>query len=48
MAKLEKIDYDALYPYKISDSWGGSVNLTPDDLQELWEDLKELKRIHEI
>lgn len=36
---IEKNNYDKTYPYTISDSWGGKVCMTEEDLKELQKEI---------
>ena len=40
--RVEKINYDKGYPYRISDGWGGSICADEEDLIDLKEQIERL------
>ena len=40
--KIEKNNYDNIYPYTIKDAWGGTIHCTKEDLINLEKEIKEI------
>ena len=40
--KIEKNDYDAIYPYAIKDAWCGTIHCTKEDLIKLKKEIEKI------
>ena len=40
--KIEKNDYDAIYPYAIKDVWCGTIHCTEEDLIKLKKEIEKI------
>ena len=40
--RIEKDDYDAIYPYAIKDAWGGTIYCTIEHLKELKKEIEKI------
>ena len=40
--KIEKNDYDAIYPYAIEDAWCGTIHCTKEDLIKLKKEIEKI------
>ena len=40
--KIEKNDYDAIYPYAIKDAWCGTIHCTEEDLIKLKKEIEKI------
>ena len=40
--KIEKNDYDVIYPYAIKDAWCGTIHCTKEDLIKLKKEIEKI------
>ena len=40
--RIEKDDYDAIYPYAIKDAWGRTIYCTIEHLKELKKEIEKI------
>jgi uncharacterized protein YbaP (TraB family) len=40
--KIEKNDYDVIYPYAIKDAWCGTIHCTKEDLIKLKKEIEKM------
>ena len=40
--KIEKNDYDVIYPYAIKDTWCGTIHCTKEDLINLKKEIEKI------
>lgn len=40
--RIEKNEYDALYPYTIKDAWGGTIYCDKEDLIKLKKEIEKM------
>lgn len=40
--RIEKDDYDVVYPYAIKDAWGGTIYCTIEHLKELKKEIEKI------
>ena len=40
--KIEKNDYDVIYPYAIKDAWCGTIHCTEEDLIKLKKEIEKI------
>ena len=40
--KIEKNDYDVIYPYAIKDAWCGTIHCTEEDLINLKKEIEKI------